>query len=66
MCSLKGHVGEVRQFLQDHPGYHLFGVAESWLGPSVADHLVEIDGYTLVRQDRNVDGGSYPLRARCV
>ena len=52
--SIKAHISEIRQFLKDDPSYHLFGVAESKLGPEVEDYLVRIDGYTLVRQDRKV------------
>ena len=62
--SLKAHIGEIRQFLKDDPSYHLFGVAESKLGPEVEDYLVRIDGYTLVRQDRKVGGGGVALYAR--
>ena len=52
--SLKAHIQEIRQFLKDDPSCHLFGIAESKLGPVVEDYLVQIDGYTLVRQDRKV------------
>ena len=52
--SIKAHPSEIRQFLKDGPTYHLFGVAESKLGPEVEDYLVRIDDYTLVRQDREV------------
>ena len=55
--SLKAHIGEISQFSQDDPSYHLFGVAESKLGPEVKDYLVRIDGYTLFRQYREVGGG---------
>ena len=27
--SLKAHIQEIRQSLQDDPSYHLFGIAES-------------------------------------
>ena len=43
--SLKAQIGKIRQFLKDD-SYHLFGVAESKLGPEVEDYLVRIDGYT--------------------
>ena len=48
--SLKAHIHEIRQFLKDYPSYHFFGIAESKLGPVVEDYLVQIDGFTLVRQ----------------
>ena len=49
--------------MKDDPSYHLFGVAESKLGPKVEDYLVRIDGYTLVRQDRKVGVGGVALYA---
>ena len=62
--SLKAHIQEIRQFLKDDPSYHLFGIAESKLGPAVEDYLVQIDGYTLVRQDRKMGGGGVALYVR--
>ena len=56
--SLNTHIQEIRQFLKDDPSYHLFGIAESKLSPVVEDNLVQIDGYTLVRQDRKVPGST--------
>ena len=61
---LKAHIQEICQFLKDDPSYHLFGIAESKLGPVVEDCLVQIDGYTLVRQDRKVGGGGVALYVR--
>ena len=54
--SLKAYIQEIRQFLKDDPSYHLFGIAES--------KLVQIDGYTLVRQDRKVGGGGVALHVQ--
>ena len=62
--SLRAHIQDIRQFLHDDPTYHLFGIAESNLGPIVEDYLVCIDGYTLVRQDRKVGGGGVALYVR--
>ena len=46
------------------PSYHFFGIAESWLGPGVDDSLIQIDGYSMIRQDRNVNGGGVVLYVR--
>ena len=43
--SLKAHITTFRQFLLSHPSYHLFGIAESRLGPNIRDDFVEIEGY---------------------
>ena len=45
----------------DNPSYHVFGVAESRLGPKIHDNIVEIDGYNTIRQDRNTEGGGIIL-----
>ena len=37
--------------------YDIMGVAESRLDDAVDDHIVNIDGYTILRQDRNTEGG---------
>ena len=62
--SLKAHIGDIRQFLNDDPSYHVFGVAESKLGPEVEDYLVRIEAYTLVLQDHKVRSGGVALYAR--
>ena len=50
--------------MKDDPSYHLFGIAESKLGPVDEDDLVQIDSYTLTRQDRKVGGGGVALYVR--
>ena len=44
--------------------YDIFGVAESRLSDIIEDHIVNIDGYTAVRQDRNTEGGGVILYVR--
>ena len=62
--SLKAHIHEFREMLLESPFYHVFGVAESRLGPGVDDHIVSIDGYSCIRQDRNTEGGGIILYVR--
>ena len=38
-------------------GIHLFGIAETWLKPSVTDGEISIPNYTLFRKDRRLHGG---------
>ena len=45
----------------DTSSYHIFGVAESRLGPVVDDNIIEIEGYSSIRQDRITEGGSIIL-----
>ena len=42
----------------------MFGIAESWLGPVVDDSLIQIKGYSIIRQDRNICGGVVALYVR--
>lgn len=68
MNSIRGkkfeHIEGIRQFINDHPSYHIFGCAETWLDPVVADDVVELRGYCIIRQDRNVNGGGIALYVR--
>ncbi|OXU31577.1 hypothetical protein TSAR_005098 [Trichomalopsis sarcophagae] len=54
----------VREYLTEHPSYDVFGFAETWLGPIMANSLVDVAGYTIIRQDRNVNGGGVALFVR--
>ena len=62
--SLKGHIGQFRQILLDDPSYDIMGVAESRLSNKVDDHLVSVNGYSILRQDRNTEGGGVILYLR--
>ena len=56
--SLYKHILMFRQFLStDHPFYHLFGVVESRSAQKVNDVFVQIDGFSVLRQDRDKQGG---------
>ena len=49
--SLKKHIQCIRQDLQNDPSdpsYHIFGVAETRLGPKIDEHLVNIHGFNVV------------------
>ena len=61
---LKAYIQEIRHFLRDDSSYLIFRIVESKLGPVVEDYLVQIDGYTFVRQDRNVGGDGVALYVR--
>ena len=61
MTSLAKHIESIRQFLRERPTYRLFAIAESHLSPKVESRLVEIEGFSLLRQDRNRDGGGVAL-----
>ena len=51
--SLKWHIHSFREFLTNDPSFDVMGVAESRLGNVFDDHIVSIDGYSTLRQDRN-------------
>ena len=41
--------------------FDVFSVTESWLDDSVDDHEVQIDGYQIIRADRNRHGGGVAI-----
>ena len=55
--SLKKHIYEFRDYLSHNNTYHIFGIAETRLGPEVVDNVINISGYSVLRQDRNTKGG---------
>lgn len=61
-CLRGRHIWDIREHLaglSDH--YHVIAVSETWFGSVVVDALVALDGYTLMRQDRNIQGGGVAL-----
>ena len=62
--SLKKHISQFREILTDDSTYDVVGVAETRLGNRVDDHLINITGYSTIRQDRNTEGGGIILYVR--
>ena len=62
--SIRPRINYLRTYLAENPSYHLFGIAESWLSPVVDDGLIRIEGYSVIRQDRNINGGGVALFLR--
>ena len=62
--SIRARLNILRVYLAEDSSYHFFGIAESWLGPVVDDSAIQIDGYSVYRQDRNLSGGGVALYAR--
>ena len=54
--SLKKHIWAFRQYLINDSSYDILGVAETRLGPEVDNNIIQIPGYSTVRQDRNIVG----------
>ena len=50
--------------LAENPPYHVFWIAELWLGPVVDNSNLQIKGYSIVRQDRNINRGGVALYVR--
>ena len=59
--SLKKHRSQLRQVLSANSYYHVFGVAETRLGPEIDDCHIDVPGYNVLRQDRNLAGGGILL-----
>ena len=61
LAGIQKWISKCKLLLLAHPAYHIFGIAESRLGPGVGDDCVQIDGYSIIRQDRNTQGGGVML-----
>ena len=59
--SLKKYIWDFRQYLINDNSYDIFCVAETRLGSEVDDNIIQIPGYSTVRQDRNIRGGGILL-----
>ena len=59
--TFKGHIDDFLQYLRDNPSYDIFGVAESRLSPLLKNDPFALGGSSLVRQDRNLQGGGIAL-----
>ena len=62
--SLKLHIQQFKDTILNDPSYHVIGVAETRLGPTVDDNILHIDVYSIIRQDRNTEGGGVLLYVR--
>ena len=58
---MKKHIWDFRQYLSHNNSYDVFGIAETRLGPEVNDNIIQVAGYSVLRQDRNVRGGGILL-----
>ena len=50
--GLNTHIDELQLFIRDK-GIHVLGINETKLGEDFPDHLVCIDGFEIVRKDRD-------------
>ena len=50
--ALTTHIDELRLFIRDK-GIHVLGINETKLGEDFPDHLVSVDGFEIVRKDRD-------------
>ena len=53
--SIKPKLPELRTDLNDVYGFHVLGLAETWLTPAVPTRLLNVPGYRLYRADRPRD-----------
>lgn len=56
ICSIRKKINEVLILLRDSK-YDVFTISESWLHSQLESSLYSIEGYNLLRQDRNYDDG---------
>ena len=62
--SLKLHINQFREVLLEDLTYDIVGVAETRFGNVIDDHIANINGYSIIRQDRNTEGGGVILYIR--
>ena len=60
ICGINTHIDELRLFIRGK-GIHVLGINETELGEGFPDHLVYIDGFEIVRKDRDKLGGGVAL-----
>ena len=58
--SLLKHFGEIKVFLDEYKP-HILGLNETRLNDDVEDDDLFIEGYSIVRRDRNRNGGGVPI-----
>ena len=58
--SFKKYTWEFRPSLEGS-SHHLFDIAETKLGPQVHDTNVQVEGYSIIHQDRKLAGGGIAL-----
>ena len=52
---------DFRYYLANDNSFDIFGAAETRLGSEVHNSIVEVSGYSIIRQDRNTRGGGILL-----
>ena len=64
IASLPKHFNEISFMLHDKK-IDILALNETRLDPFISDELVSVDGYDLIRADRNRNGGGVCMYARC-
>ena len=62
ISSIK-NVDQLRIYIHSQQ-FDTISINETWLDSTVADHEVDIDGYELIRKDRNRNGGGVAIYVR--
>lgn len=60
IASLSRHIEELRALMSDKC-LDLLAINETRLDSSIPDNLVHIDGYSILRRDRNRNGGGVSI-----
>ena len=54
--GLNAKVDELREIVSEK-GIHIMGINETKISPSLPDNIISIDGYSIIRKDRNESRG---------
>ena len=55
---------EFRDFLSSDNSHDIMGIAETHFGPQIDNNIIDIPGYSVLRQDRNTQGGGIAIYIR--
>jgi exonuclease III len=58
--SLYPKIEEIR-FLLESTNFDIFCITESWLDSTISNSEIQVDGYDIIRRDRNRNGGGVAL-----
>lgn len=61
MTSLRAHIGQLRQYLSERPSVKLFAIEETHLDARTTNEQIGIENFSLIRFDRNSEGGGLAL-----
>lgn len=60
ICSLRNKIQDISEILKEQ-NVHIMAISETHLDSTISSFLLNIDGYNICRQDRNINGGGVAI-----